>query len=150
MISCTDFIPSYSILFDFIEKRDGYEGVKKYWQYISDKYVETTLGECVKKDGLYGCWEYWSHSLNEEAADFTMTYDKDQGYFEIDMHNCPSKGRLLGLTHMEPYTKYCNHCELLYRPVLNRYGLDYDYDMSKVDCAKCCAVVRQKKTQGMD
>lgn len=145
MISCVDFIPAYSILFDYIDEKEGYEGVLEYWQYISDHYVEQSLGKCVKKDGLYGCWEYWAPALNEEAADFTMTYEPEKGYFEIDMHHCPSKGRLLDLTHMKPYDKYCNHCELLYKPVLNRYGLDYEYDMSRVGCAKCRAIVRERK-----
>ena len=145
MISCTDFIPSYSILFQLIEEREGYEGVKEYWRYISDKYVEPSLGEQVKKYGLYGCWKYWSHSLNEEAADFTMIFDPDKGYFEIDMHKCPSKGRLLSLDHMQPYEKYCDHCDTLYRLVLERHGYRYDYDMTKIGCAQCRLIVQEQK-----
>lgn len=145
MISCVDFIPAYSILFDFIEEKEGYEGVKKYWQHISDSYVDDSLGAHVTRDGLYGCWKYWSHALNEEAADFVMRYEPEEGYFEIDMRMCPSKGRLLGLEHMKPYDKYCEHCEALYKPVLNRHGLDYKYDTSRTDCAQCKAIVRERK-----
>jgi hypothetical protein len=92
MISCTDFIPLYSELFKYIEDKEGYDAVTRYWQYISKEYVEPRLGELVKEKGIEGCWDYWTKALNEEAADFTITYDEDEQVFEIDMHYCPSKG----------------------------------------------------------
>ena len=137
MLSCTQFIPAYSELFTFLEEREGYDGVMRYWTHVSDQYVEPRLGECLKKSGLAGCFDYWSHSLNEEAADFTMTLDEDAGYFEIEMKNCPSKGMLLSLPDFKPYPRYCEHCDTLYHLVANRYGLGYDYDFSQCDRA-CC------------
>ena len=145
MISCVDFIPAYSVLFQFIEEKAGYEGVRKYWEYISDKYVLPSLGEEVEKKGLRGCWDYWSHSLNEEAADFTMDYDPKEGSFSIDMHHCPSKGKLLAIKHMKAYEKYCYHCDLLYRRVLERYCFIYDYDFSNIDHAACLLQVHEVK-----
>lgn len=145
MISCVDFIPAYSVLFQYIEEKEGYEGVKRYWEYISDKYVEPSLGKQVKEHGLKGCWNYWSHSLNEEAADFTMEYDPDERTFTIDMHHCPSKGRLLSLEHMKPYENYCFHCDTLYRRVLERHGFSYEFDFSNTNHAACIIRVRSNE-----
>ena len=48
MVSCTEFIPLYSELFKYLHNLGGKEEVLKYWNYISDKYVEPRLGEEVK------------------------------------------------------------------------------------------------------
>ena len=135
MISCTEFIYSYSELFKFIEEKEGKEGVRRYWEYVSDNYVKDRLGKCVREDGIEGCWNYWAKSLSEEAADFRMTLDGDT--FEIDMFHCPSKGRLLDKKDFVPYEDYCKHCDLLYRRVLEPLGFSYDYDMSGTDKAQC-------------
>lgn len=145
MISCTEFIPTYSELFKFIEDNEGYEGVVKYWEFVSDKYVAGMLGKEIEKSGLAGCFDYWAKALNEEAADFTMTLDPDEGLFEIDMHYCPSKGRLIKIEGLEPYHDYCGHCDLLYRRVVERYGFEYGFDAANCDKAMCKLSVREKK-----
>ena len=138
MLSCTEFIPAYSELFKYIEKRDGHDAVVEYWNHISDTYVRDTLGQEMEKgDGLMGCYRYWSHSLNEEAADFTMTLDEENNDFSIVMHHCPSRGMLNELTYMEPYHDYCGHCAVLYSRVLKDEGIDSVDDQSEVDQAKC-------------
>ena len=144
MLSCTQFIPSYSELFKFIEERAGYAGVLQYWEHISDNYVAPRLGKCVREHGLAGCYEYWSHSLNEEAADFTMRLDEENGSFSIEMHQCPSKGGLLKLHHMEPYPHYCSHCDTLYRRVLEPFGFRYEFDASGCGHASCAIRVFAK------
>ena len=136
MISCTEFIPAYSELFKFLEEKGGKAAVQGFWEYISDNFL-TNLGELVKEHGLRGCWLYWSHTLNEEAADFTMEFDEEAQEFTITMHHCPSKERLLGFSHMEPYHDYCGHCDVLYRRVLEPLGYEYWTDMSKTDEAQC-------------
>ena len=146
MVSCTEFIPLYSELFKWLDKKGGKEEVLKYWNYISDKYVEPRLGEEVKKHGLKGCWNYWNKSLNEEACDFTMTYDEEKNYFEIDMKGCPSRGMINKLSYMEPYEDYCGHCKVLYSRVLERYGIEpFDSDYSKVDKCQCLEKYRKIK-----
>ena len=90
MISCTEFIPLYSELFKYIEEKDGHEAVVKYWEHISDTYVAGILGKIVAEKGMAGCWEYWSKALNEEAANFVMTYDEEKQEFTTDMRYCPS------------------------------------------------------------
>ncbi len=139
MISCTEFIPLYSELFKYLEeKKGGHDEVVKYWEYISDTYVADLLGKEVAGKGIRGCWDYWSKSLNEEACDFEMGMDEKEGTFYIDMRACPSKGRLMGFTHMEPYHDYCGHCAVLYTRQLEKYGIYPDKeDYSKVDNAQC-------------
>jgi len=137
MISCTEFIPAYSELFKFLEEMGGYDEVMRYWLYISDTYVEPLLGPLVDQKGILGCWEYWTRALNEEAADFTMTLDLDKQELRSEMHHCPSKGLLLQLKHMEPYPRYCDHCGVIYDPVLKKRGIGQERDHSHCDEARC-------------
>jgi hypothetical protein len=143
MISCTDFIPAYSELFKYLEEKGGKEAVVGFWNDLSDRYLGN-LKELAEEHGLRGCWMYWSHSLNEEAADFTMTIDDEAGEFEIVMHYCPSKGRLLEEKHIDPYSDYCGHCDVLYRRVLEPMGFEFEPDYSEVDKAKCSEIIRKK------
>ncbi len=138
MVSCTEFIPLYSELFKYLEELGGHEEVVRYWEYISDTYVAERLGEEVGEKGIRGCWDYWFKSLNEEACDFSMDLDEEKGIFEIDMHHCPSKGRLNDFKHIEPYHDYCGHCAVLYARQLEKYGIyEHGSDYSHVDEARC-------------
>ncbi|MFC1509448.1 hypothetical protein ACFL60_07175 [Candidatus Omnitrophota bacterium] len=143
MISCTDFIPAYSELFKYLERKGGKEAVVDFWNYISDTFLGN-LRDLVAENGIRGCWQYWSHTLNEEAADFTMELDEEAGEFSISMHHCPSKGRLMELSHIEPYHDYCEHCDVLYRRVLEPLGYEYVTDLSECDRARCKLIVRKK------
>ncbi len=142
MISCTEFIPAYSELFKYMEKRGGKAKVLAYWEHIANNGIGLLHDE-VAANGIRGCYNYWSHTLNEEAADFTMTLDEDKGEFSIVMHHCPSKGRLLEFRHLTPYPDYCEHCDLLYRRILEPLGYNYDLDMSKCDQAQCAITVKK-------
>jgi len=143
VISCTEFIPAYSELFKFLEKKAGKKAVIDFWNYISDNYL-INLKELVEKYKLKGCWLYWSKTLNEEAADFKMELDERNNIFKIIMYHCPSKRRLLRIKHMKPYRDYCQHCDVLYRRVLEPLGYEYHIDLSKCDKAKCSIVIRRK------
>jgi len=143
MISCTDFIPAYSELFKFLEKKGGEKAVLDFWNYLSDNFLNN-LRELVKKHGIRGCWLYWTKTLNEEAADFTLELDEEKGEFKCIMHHCPSKGRLLAYKHITPYHAYCRHCDVLYRRVLEPLGYQYIFDDSKTDKAQCSITIRKK------
>jgi hypothetical protein len=143
MISCTEFIPAYSDLFRFLEKRDGKESVIRFWHYLSD-YFLGNLQETVKKEGIQGCWTYWSRTLSEEAADFKMELDTQKGIFKGVLRRCPSKGRLLKLKHFKAYPDYCGHCDVLYRRVLEPLGYDFYLDMSECDRATCRFYILRK------
>jgi hypothetical protein len=144
MISCTEFIPAYSELFKYLESKGGKEAVVEFWEYLSANFL-TNLKHLVEEKGIRGCWEYWKHTLNEEAADFTMELDEEAGKFSITMHHCPSKGMLNAIEHIEPYRDYCEHCDILYRRVLEPLGYEYEeLDFSQCDKAKCKLAVRRK------
>ena len=143
MITCTDFIPAYSELFKYLESKGGKDAVVDFWNYLSDNFLGN-LRSLVEEHGLRGCWIYWSHTLNEEAADFTMELDEEAGKFSITMHSCPSKGRLLELSHFDPYPDYCEHCNVLYRRVLEPLGYEYSIDLSECEKAKCKVIVRKR------
>jgi len=144
MISCTEFIPAYSELFKYLEEKQGKTAVNSFWNHLSDVFL-TNLKDNVILNGIRGCWIYWSKTLEEEAADFTMEMDEEAGQFSITMHHCPSKGRLLELKHMVPYHDYCKHCDVLYRRVLEPLGFEYDLDRSQTDQAKCHLLVKSDK-----
>ena len=146
MISCTEFIPAYSQLFKTLESYGGPEAVEDFWRYLSDKFL-TNLRDLVSGHGLRGCWLYWEHTLNEEAADFTMELDEEEGVFRITMHNCPSKGRLNELKHFDDYPDYCRHCDTLYRRVLEPLGYTYEIDLSECDQARCSIAVRRPSNE---
>ncbi len=144
MISCTEFIPAYSELFKYIERKEGKAAVVDYWNYLSDNFL-TNLKDLVVENGIRGCWMYWEKTLKEEAADFTMELDEEAGEFSITMHYCPSKGRLLEYEHIDPYPDYCEHCDVLYKRVLEPLGYIYKLDRSRTDRARCCLTVKSKK-----
>jgi len=143
MISCTEFIPAYSELFKFLESRGGKQAVVDFWNYLSDNFLGN-LKTLVEKNGIRGCWLYWSHTLNEEAADFTMELDEEAGEFKITMHRCPSKSRLTECGQITPYPDYCGHCDVLYRRVLEPLGYRCETDLSECGQAKCRFVIRKK------
>ena len=145
MISCTEFIPAYSELFKFLESRGGRKAVQDFWEYLSDTFFGN-LKRLVEQKGLRGCWLYWNHTLNEEAAGFTMELDEEAGELKTIMHHCPSKGRLLEYKHIEPYYDYCGHCNMLYRRILEPLGYEYIFDSSECDKAKCTLIIRDKKS----
>ncbi len=144
MIPCTDFIPAYSELFKYLEHRGGKQAVLGFWHYIADNFLGN-LRELVEEHGIRGCWLYWAHTLNEEAADFQMELDEEAGEFQIIMYDCPSKGMLLTLEHMEPYDDYCGHCPVLYSRVLEPLGYEFTTDLSECDQAKCSCTVKALK-----
>ncbi|OHB55063.1 MAG: hypothetical protein A2Y12_10470 [Planctomycetes bacterium GWF2_42_9] len=141
MISCTEFIPAYSELFKFLEQKGGKAEVIRFWENLSDAFLNN-LRELAAQKGLAGCFEYWSHTLSEEAADFKMMLDEENQVFTIEMRKCPSRGRLLERKDIEPYHVYCEHCDLLYRRVLEPLGFEYNIDLSNCDKAACKLVVR--------
>jgi len=143
MISCTEFIPAYSELFKFLEQKGGKSAVISFWENLSDSFLNNLRSIATQK-GLAGCFEYWSHTLSEEAADFRMTLDEKNNVFTIEMRKCPSKGRLLERKDIRPYHAYCEHCDLLYRRVLEPLGFEYNIDLSDCDKASCKLVIKRK------
>lgn len=148
MISCTEFIPAYSELFTYLEKNHGRGEVDAFWKYLFKPDGKgIPLINFVLKEGIRGCFSYWSGSLNEEAADFTMYLNEKAGWFMLKMHKCPSKGQLLELKDkigIEPYHDYCLHCDS-YRDAVEEIGLKYIYNFADVDKAACTILIYDPK-----
>lgn len=146
MISCTEFIPSYSELFSYLEEKHGHCEVNAFWDYLftpSDTGIP--LIRHMKEKGLAGCYSYWSGTLSEEAADFTMCLNEKAGWFLINMRHCPSKGRLLNIKHITQYHDYCLHCDF-YRKTVEKFGLKYIYDFTNMDSAACRLLIYDPTT----
>ena len=143
MIPCTEFIPAYSELFAYLHEIGGKQAVVDFWEYLSDHFLGN-LKSLVAENGIRGCWLYWTHTLNEEAADFTMELDEDAGTFKILMHHCPSMGLLLRTEHIKPYPHYCQHCDTLYRRVLEPLGYEYEFHPPNPGTASCSIIVKRK------
>jgi hypothetical protein len=101
----------------------------------------------VEAEGIRGCYTYWSGTLNEEAADFTMYLNEKRGFFLLSMHACPSKGRLLKLKDeigIIPYRDYCLHCDS-YRSAVEKAGLKYIYNFQGIEKAACSLLIYDPK-----
>jgi hypothetical protein len=151
MISCTEFIPSYSELFTFLENKYGSAEVRRFWSYLFQLEKadgsRSPLLNYVEKEGIRGCYSYWMGTLNEEAADFTMYLNEKAGWYMDVMHHCPSKGRLLELKEkigVEPYHDYCLHCDY-YRAAVEKFGYKYIYNFNGVDKAQCSMMIYDPK-----
>lgn len=141
MISCTEFIPSYSELFSFLDENfGGHAEVERFWKFLFEPDGKgIPLINFAKKNGLRGCWDYSTGTLTEEAADVTRYLNEKQGWIYSEMHYCPSKGRLLEYEKtigLKPYYDYCGHCDY-YRSAYDLVGLKYFRNHLNVDKASC-------------
>ncbi len=121
MISCTEFILAYNELFKFLHRKYGKNAVIELWEHISDVFLKN-LDDLVKEKGITGMAEYWTHTLSEEGAEYQMSVGQD--YFEIYMKKCPSIA-ILNEKSVVKYPWYCEHCPVLYKRVIEKYGFDY-------------------------
>lgn len=148
MISCTEFIPAYSELFSWLDRNYGYEEVKRFWCYLFEPDgTGIPLINELNQQGIKGCFSYWSATLNEEAADFTLYLNEKAGWFQLQMHACPSKGCLLALEEKQnyhPYQNYCMHCDC-YRYAVEKAGLQYIFNTMETDQASCSIFIYDPK-----
>ncbi len=144
MISCTEFILAYSELFKYLDEHHGFGAVRDFWIGISDNFL-TNLRRYVSREGTEGMRKYWTHTLTEERADHVMTCEPDR--FVIEMRRCPSVGLLRNAAWMKRYKRYCEHCDILYRRVVEDYG--FDYNVSYIDPERgVCRVEIVKRQDG--
>ena len=140
MISCTEFIPAYSELFKYIDKKSGRQAVYDYWEYSFQPGKSPLDGLITKHGRLLGCWENWYTVYTEEACDNTMLYNEEEGWLLGCMHHCPSKGRFQKLGYMEPFEEYCKHCDS-YDIVFKKHGIGHVMDYRGNECAKCREII---------
>ncbi len=141
MISCTEFIMAYSELFAFIEERYGRDELVRFWEELSDEFLRN-LRDLVAEKGLAGMHEYWSRTLSEEGADCRMVLSDDE--FRIEMGHCPSTAILRRNEHLSPYHDYCDHCEVLYKRVIEPFGYRCEVAVADPVMGRCVVKVTKR------
>ena len=150
MISCTEFIPLYSEFFKYLEAKDGEEAVLKFWYALSDRNLgdktnpHSLVSFCEQYGGFEGSKRYWGHTGKEEAVDCYNVRDNINRYSYSHTRYCPSRGMLNELKHVEPYHNYCEHCNVIYQRVLDKYGICYERDHSRIENAECFCLLYEK------
>ncbi|MBQ5777604.1 MAG: hypothetical protein IIV97_02165 [Oscillospiraceae bacterium] len=150
MISCTEFIPLYSEFFNYLEEREGPSAVMDYWFHISDESLgdltnpHSLASNCEKYGGFEGAKRYWGHTLTEEACDLISIRDENKRFAASHMRYCPSRGMLNAFEHIEPYHNYCEHCNVIYARVLEKYGVEYVRDTTEIEHAACRSCYYEK------
>ncbi|MCM8807816.1 MAG: hypothetical protein NC926_07765 [Candidatus Omnitrophica bacterium] len=140
MISCTEFILAYNELFKFLHENFGKEAVVDFWIYISDKFLNN-LDKLVKEKGIAGMAEYWTHTLTEEKAEYVM--DVRENRFSIYMKKCPSVS-IMNKRKVKKYKHYCEHCDILYRRIIEKYGFSYKIKFIDKNKGKCFVMIRKR------
>lgn len=140
MIACTETILAYNELFSFLHQRYGKRAVLKFWEGISDNFL-ANLRALVAEKGIEGMKEYWGRTLKEERAGYKIESGPD--YFKIEMHECPSVGILRRHKGIEKYPAYCEHCDLLYRRIIEDYGFSYRIEYFDQEKGMCRITVRK-------
>lgn len=142
-----DFIVIYNETFIYVEKEYGKEKVKDLWKTLSDEWC-VHLKELAEEKGIEGAYEYWGGregTLSREKADFSMKLEN--GEIRSRIKNCPSVGELRE-RNRDIYTSYCEHCEALYSPVLEKFGLKYEKEFeicesTNLPAGRCRAVIKE-------
>jgi hypothetical protein len=148
MISCTEFIPAYSELFSFLDERYGRDEVDRLWYFLFKPDGKgIPLINFIEKEGIRGCFTYWSGTLSEEASDCELYLNEKAGWYLSKMHHCPSKGRLLELKEkigITPYYDYCLHCAC-YDSALEKVGLKRYKIYPKANETACSSLIFDPK-----
>lgn len=143
MISCTEFILAYNELFKLLYEKGSLEALEDFWDAISKNYL-TNLDNLVRVKGVKGMEEYWGKTLAEEAAGYEIVSSEHK--FMIKMHHCPSVG-LLNSSGVEKCPYYCDHCDALYRPIMERYGFSYKIEYLNRDKGRCQVTIEKVESQ---
>jgi len=133
MISANESVLFSNELFKYLDNNFGKKEVEKLWEGLKNTYARK-IENLVKEKGLKAMHEYWSKILAEQGGRYNLILTDDE--FIIDMHYCPSIGKLLN-THVEPYKDYCGHCPALYVDILEKCGFKADHyviDRGKGEC----------------
>lgn len=123
MICSKQFLDFYNSTFEYIGEKYGYHALCDYWKHIS-KTTLADLKECVEKDGLSGCFRYWTTTLPAEGAQYKITLN---GKFILEILECPS------IKHLgdRAYRHYCDHCAVMYQEVFKELGYDYTIEIGE-------------------
>ena len=125
MIGVQDFIRYYDWTFEYLRRLHGEAAVEAYWAESIAFNSQNHANVLIHAKGLQGMAEYWGQTLDSEAAGYRAYLG--EGYYRIDMYECPSKGLLIKLGQ-QAYHDYCQHCMGWIRPIMERAGFAIDHE----------------------
>jgi len=139
MLGCYDFCGHYDWTFEWLQEQGGDTLLRDYWREAIAGDSQRHAAQLIETLGFEGMKKYWAHTLEEEAAGYTLTTRGDVA--RIDMHDCPSKGFLLrnGINHS---ADYCDHCIGWIGPVMEKAGFIIDHEHNH--CGQCWWEMRKK------
>jgi len=132
MLGCYDFCGHYDWTFEWLRQQGGESLMRAYWEEAIAGDSQRHAADLIEELGFEGMRKYWAHTLEEEAAGYTLT-EGDQ-VIRIDMHDCPSKGFLLQ-NNISHSPDYCDHCIGWIGPVMEKSGFTIDHEHNH--CGKC-------------
>jgi hypothetical protein len=115
MICSPKFIQAYNTIFKELDKQGLLE---RFWDGLAENMFDD-LAYLAKTQGLQGCYKYWNKTLTEEKAKFTLHLIGNT--LTLTMTECPSI-KILD----NPCERYCEHCNYIYRKILEPLGFKYD------------------------
>ncbi len=145
MIPAKEFILAYNELFKFLHRKYGKKAEIDFGIYISDNFLKN-LDELVNEKGIAGMAEYWTHTLTEEKAVYTMSVGPD--YFEIFIKKCPSVG-IMNKRKVKKYPYYCEH-SILYKRIIEKYGFVYKIQFIDKEKGVCKVTIHKKRRKNGD
>ncbi|MDD2709447.1 MAG: hypothetical protein PHV34_15785 [Verrucomicrobiae bacterium] len=139
MLGVYDFCGHYEWTFEWLRQRGGESLLQNYWDQAIHRDSQRHASQLILSKGIDGMKKYWGHTLEEEAAGYTMTAI-DQ-VMRTDMRACPSMGFL---THnrLKQYHDYCDHCMGWVGPLMKRAGFVIDHEHNH--CGQCWFEIRRK------
>ena len=124
MLGAYDFCGHYEWTFEWLRRVGGESLVREYWDQAISQDSQRHAAALIVPQGIPGMIEYWSHTLNHEAAGYHCV--ATDAVFRIDMYECPSKGFLIR-NGLQQYHDYCDHCLGWIGPLLRRAGFVADH-----------------------
>lgn len=124
MLGCYDFCGHYDWTFAWLADQGGPALEREYWRSAIAGDSQLHAVNLITSHGFGGMVKYWEHTLEEEAAGYTIT--KTDSVFRTDMHQCPSKG-FLQLNNIGWSADYCDHCMGWIGPMMKNAGFVIDH-----------------------
>jgi len=140
VLGCYDFCGHYEWTFAWLDKQGGHALVREYWDKAIRQDSQRHASDLIIPGGIDGMKKYWGHTLDHEAAGYTLT--ATDHVLRIDMHQCPSKGFLLR-NHLAQHPDYCDHCMGWIGPLMKKAGFVIDHEHNH--CGQCWWEMRRRE-----
>jgi len=129
----SEFYGIYNTMFQFVEDKYGDEELKKYWEFIGEKYYGWLI-EDIKKRGTKAIEDYWLSTTENDDIVYDLKTGPDR--FELKIDSCSAIGFIKKSAHDKLFHKYCQHCRVVNSKIAELSGLEYrvDYDQDKGKC----------------